>query len=133
MLRLPPEHWRAREGFELTDPGTDLAGAQDEANYCIWCHNQGKDSCSSGLKEKDGSFRKSVFGVTLAGCPLDEKISEMNLVASRGYSLGALAIVTVDNPLLCRHRAPHLQRPHEGLHLSAPGAGRYHRRSRPAP
>jgi NADPH-dependent glutamate synthase beta subunit-like oxidoreductase/NAD(P)H-flavin reductase len=99
MMRLPEHDWRARDGFALTDAGTDLAGALDQANYCIWCHNQGKDSCSHGLAEKDGSFRKSVFGVTLAGCPLDEKISEMNLVATRGYSLGALAIVAVDNPL----------------------------------
>ena len=90
----------ARDGFALTDAGTDLAGALDQANYCIWCHNQGKDSCSHGpASEKDGGFQKSVFGVTLAGCPLDEKISEMNLVASRGYSLGALAIVAVDNPM----------------------------------
>ncbi len=80
-------------------PGTDLTGALDQANYCIWCHNQGKDSCSKGLKEKDGAFKKSVFGVTLAGCPLEEKISEMNLVKARGNSLGALAIVAVDNPI----------------------------------
>ncbi|HTZ36572.1 MAG TPA: FAD-dependent oxidoreductase [Stellaceae bacterium] len=99
MMRLPEHAWRARDGFALTDPGTDLEGALDQANYCIWCHNQGKDSCSKGLTEKDAGFKKSVFGVTLAGCPLDEKISEMNLVASRGYSLGALAIVAVDNPL----------------------------------
>jgi hypothetical protein len=99
MLRLPEDEWRHREGFVLTDRGTDLAGALSEANYCIWCHNQGKDSCSKGLREKDGAFRKSVFGVTLAGCPLEEKISEMNLVKSRGYGLGALAIVTIDNPL----------------------------------
>jgi NADPH-dependent glutamate synthase beta subunit-like oxidoreductase/NAD(P)H-flavin reductase len=99
MLRLPEDEWRARDGFGLTDHGTDLAGAQDEANYCIWCHNQQKDSCRSGLHDKDGSFKKSVFGVTLAGCPLDEKISEMNLVKARGYSIGALAIVAVDNPL----------------------------------
>ena len=99
MMRLPEHNWRARDGFALTDAGTDLAGALDHANYCIWCHNQGKDSCSTGLKEKDGGFRKTVFGVTLAGCPLDEKISELNLVKSRGYSLGALAIVAVDNPI----------------------------------
>ncbi|HVH81268.1 MAG TPA: pyridine nucleotide-disulfide oxidoreductase, partial [Stellaceae bacterium] len=99
MMRLPEHDWRARDGFALTDAGTDLAGALDQANYCIWCHNQGKDSCAHGLTEKDGSFRKSSFGVTLAGCPLDEKISEMNLVKARGYSLGALAIVAVDNPL----------------------------------
>jgi NADPH-dependent glutamate synthase beta subunit-like oxidoreductase/NAD(P)H-flavin reductase len=99
MLRLPADAWRRREGFGLTDAGTDLTGALDQANYCIWCHNQGKDSCSRGLKDKDGSFRKSVFGVTLAGCPLEEKISEMNLVKARGCGLGALAIVAVDNPI----------------------------------
>jgi NADPH-dependent glutamate synthase beta subunit-like oxidoreductase/NAD(P)H-flavin reductase len=99
MLRLPEDEWRGREGFVLTDHGTDLTGALDQANYCIWCHNQGKDSCSKGLREKDGAFKRSVFGVTLAGCPLEEKISEMNLVKSRGYGLGALAIVAVDNPI----------------------------------
>jgi NADPH-dependent glutamate synthase beta subunit-like oxidoreductase/NAD(P)H-flavin reductase len=99
MLRLPEDEWRRRDGFALTDRGTDLTGALDQANYCIWCHNQGKDSCSKGLKEKDGAFKKSVFGATLAGCPLEEKISEMNLVKARGNSLGALAIVAVDNPL----------------------------------
>jgi NADPH-dependent glutamate synthase beta subunit-like oxidoreductase/NAD(P)H-flavin reductase len=99
MLRLPEDDWRRREGFALTDRGTDLTGALDQANYCIWCHHQGKDSCSRGLKEKDGAFKKSVFGVTLAGCPLEEKISEMNLVKARGNSLGALAIVAVDNPI----------------------------------
>ena len=99
MLRLPEDQWRAREGFALTDPGTDLAGALDQANYCIWCHNQGRTAARSGLQEKDGGFKKSVFGVTLAGCPLDEKISEMNLVKARGNSIGALAIVAVDNPL----------------------------------
>ena len=58
----------------------DLAGALDQAHYCIKCHHQSKDSCSSGLKEKTGEFKKSVFNVTLAGCPLDEKISELNVV-----------------------------------------------------
>jgi NADPH-dependent glutamate synthase beta subunit-like oxidoreductase/NAD(P)H-flavin reductase len=99
MLRRPEADWRRREGFALTDPGTDLVGALDQANYCIWCHNQGKDSCAKGLREKDGSFKKTVFGVTLAGCPLEEKISEMNLVKARGNAIGALAIITVDNPL----------------------------------
>jgi NADPH-dependent glutamate synthase beta subunit-like oxidoreductase/NAD(P)H-flavin reductase len=99
MLKLPQAHRRARDGFALTDPGTDLTGALDHANYCIWCHNQGKDSCSKGLKEKSGEFKKSPFGVVLAGCPLDEKISEMNLVETGGHTIGALAIVTIDNPM----------------------------------
>jgi NADPH-dependent glutamate synthase beta subunit-like oxidoreductase/NAD(P)H-flavin reductase len=101
MLRLPEAHRRFRDGFALTDPGMDLKGALDHANYCIWCHNQGKDSCSRGLKDrKTGAFQKSVFGVTLAGCPLEEKISEMNLVKAGGNSIGALAIVAIDNPMV---------------------------------
>ena len=98
-LELNSDHWRLREGFQLTDPGTDLTGALDQAHYCIKCHNQGKDSCSSGLKEKNGAFKSSVFGVPLAGCPLDEKISEMNAVKGNGNPIGALAIVTIDNPM----------------------------------
>src|SRR5215813_13715794 len=47
--KLADEQLRRREGFALTDIGTDLRGALDQANYCIWCHNQGKDSCSRGL------------------------------------------------------------------------------------
>jgi NADPH-dependent glutamate synthase beta subunit-like oxidoreductase/NAD(P)H-flavin reductase len=99
MLKLPPSHRRARDGFALTDSGTDLAGALDHANYCIWCHNQGKDSCAKGLTEKSGEFKNSVFEVVLAGCPLEEKISEMNLVEAGGHTIGALAIVAIDNPM----------------------------------
>ena len=95
-----PEHeWRHREGFGLTDPGIDLTGALDEANYCIHCHNQGKDSCSIGLREKTGEFKKSHFGVTLSGCPLEEKISEFHAAMTRGHTVGALGIITIDNPM----------------------------------
>ena len=98
-LRLPAIHWRNREGFGLTDEGMDLTHALDQAAYCIKCHHQAKDSCRTGLKEKNGKYKTSVFGVTLNGCPLDEKISEMNVVKQRGYSIGGLAIVTIDNPM----------------------------------
>jgi len=100
-MKLPRPLLRHREGFALTDAGYDLVRALDHANYCIWCHNQGKDSCSRGLRDrKTTKFQKSPFGVTLAGCPLEEKISEMNLLKSEGFSLGALAVAMVDNPLL---------------------------------
>ncbi|HEU0290909.1 MAG TPA: FAD-dependent oxidoreductase [Burkholderiales bacterium] len=104
--RLNPEHLRRRDGFKLTDPGTNLVGALDQAHYCIWCHEQGKDSCSTGLLEKgasgkgSASFKKSPFGVTLAGCPLEEKISEFHKAKTEGYSIGALAIIIVDNPMV---------------------------------
>jgi NADPH-dependent glutamate synthase beta subunit-like oxidoreductase/NAD(P)H-flavin reductase len=101
MKLIPHTELRHREGFALTDPGTNLAGALDEANYCIWCHEQGKDSCSKGLKEKPPAegFRKTVFGVPLAGCPLEEKISEFHMVKARGEPLAALGIIAVDNPM----------------------------------
>jgi NADPH-dependent glutamate synthase beta subunit-like oxidoreductase/NAD(P)H-flavin reductase len=99
MLKMPHRHLRLRDGFGLTDIGTGIEGALDHANYCIWCHQQAKDSCSKGLQEKSGQFKKSPFGVTLAGCPLDEKISEMNLAFAGGATVGALAIAVIDNPM----------------------------------
>ena len=104
-FRFDVSRMRRREGFKLTDAGTDLTGALDHANYCIWCHEQGKDSCSKGLKEKGASgrgaasFKKSPFGVTLAGCPLEEKISEFHKAKTEGHVVGALAIIVVDNPM----------------------------------
>ncbi|MBC8006685.1 MAG: FAD-dependent oxidoreductase [Prolixibacteraceae bacterium] len=99
-------HLRRRHGFALTDSGTDLVGALNETNYCIWCHEQEKDSCSHGLKEKPSSpetrpaFRRTVFGVPLAGCPLEERISEFQKLKSEGMSVGALAMIALDNPMV---------------------------------
>ena len=91
---------RYRDGFKLTDQGASFAQALDHANYCIWCHNQGKDSCSKGLRDrKTGAYEVDVFGTKQVGCPLEERISEMNLARSRGYVVAALAIVAIDNPL----------------------------------
>ena len=99
-------HTRRRHGFALTDSGTDLVGALNETNYCIWCHEQEKDSCSHGLKEKATSaearqaFKKTLFGVPLAGCPLEERISEFQKLKTEGVAVGALAMITLDNPMV---------------------------------
>ncbi len=101
MLRLPEADWRPRDGFGLTDAGMGPQQALDQMNYCIWCHAQGKDSCSKGLADrKAGGFQKSPFGVTLSGCPLDEKISEMHSLRAEGAVLGAFAAIAVDNPMM---------------------------------
>ena len=101
MLRLPEHHWRPRDGFALTDAGMNAQQALDQINYCILCHTQGKDSCRHGLKDrKSGEFQKSPFGVTLAGCPLDEKISEMHTLRAQGSAIGAFAIIAIDNPMM---------------------------------
>ena len=98
-------HLRNREGFSLTDTGIDLAGALDEANYCIWCHEQGKDSCSKGFVQKPKnpeelpSFKKSELGALLAGCPLEERISEFHKLKTQGHAIGSLAMIVLDNPM----------------------------------
>ena len=132
-MKLPRSLLRHREGFALTDQGYDLERSLDHANYCIWCHNQGKDSCSKGLKDrKTGAFQKSPFGVTLAGCPLEEKISEMNLLKAEGFSIGARGDGRRRQSADGGDRPPHLQRLHEGLHLSRSRSRSTSRRSRRA-
>lgn len=99
-LQSDPSHLRRREGFNLTDSGTDLAGALDEINYCILCHHQGRDSCSKGSTDKKtGELTKNAVGVTMEGCPLEEKISEMHEVKAAGHAMAALAVIVVDNPM----------------------------------
>jgi NADPH-dependent glutamate synthase beta subunit-like oxidoreductase/NAD(P)H-flavin reductase len=105
--RIKPDHLRRREGFALTDHGASLVEALDQTHYCIECHPQGKDSCSKGLREKPSAeapqkivFKKSALGATLAGCPLEEKISEFLALKSLGLSIAALATVIIDNPMV---------------------------------
>jgi NADPH-dependent glutamate synthase beta subunit-like oxidoreductase/NAD(P)H-flavin reductase len=101
MLRLPEHDWRPRDGFALTDAGMNRQQALDQMNYCIWCHTQNKDSCSTGMRDrKTAQFQKSPFGVTLNGCPLDEKISEMHTLRAQGSVLGAFAAIAIDNPMM---------------------------------
>jgi NADPH-dependent glutamate synthase beta subunit-like oxidoreductase/NAD(P)H-flavin reductase len=97
---------RAREGFALTDKGCDLTYALDQANYCIWCHAQGRDSCSKGLKHKQkdntqglAAYKSSSHGVTLTGCPLEERISEFQQLKAQAVPIGALAMICIDNPM----------------------------------
>ncbi len=96
-----PEDIIPRHGFTHTDPGISLAQALDNANYCIFCHNQSKDSCSHGMRDKNtGSYVENSLHIKLTGCPLDEKISEMNTLKSEGWIIAALAVVAIDNPMV---------------------------------
>ena len=110
ITTIRPEHIRrrldrSRAPFALTDPGTDLVGALDQTHYCILCHKQGKDSCSKGLRDKPGAdgapvFRRSAFGAELAGCPLEERISEFHTLKNDARPIAALAMIAVDNPMV---------------------------------
>lgn len=102
-VAAPDEELRQRDGFKLTDPRMTAREVQDEVNYCIYCHDHDGDFCSKGFPVKKGDpeqgLKKNPLDVTLTGCPLEEKISEMNFLKNDGWTLGSLAMVMVDNPL----------------------------------
>jgi NADPH-dependent glutamate synthase beta subunit-like oxidoreductase/NAD(P)H-flavin reductase len=94
------EHHRRRDGFGLTDPRFPERRVLYEVDHCIYCHDRDTDSCSKGMRNrKEAGFKSNPLGVTITGCPLEEKISEMHLVKKQGDNIGALALVTLDNPL----------------------------------
>jgi len=100
LRRLPEKQWRVREGFNLTDTGCDIAGALSETKYCLLCWKNGRDSCSKGFyAPKTGELMKSPLGAPLDGCPLGQKISEMNELKAQGFSIGALGVICIDNPM----------------------------------
>ncbi len=91
---------RRREGFQLTDPRMTRREILGETHYCLLCHDREKDSCSKGFFDaKTAAWQKNPLGIALKGCPLDEKISEMHQLRREGDSIGALALVAIDNPM----------------------------------
>ncbi len=99
LLHGAAEEMRRRDGFKLTDDRGTLRDALYEVDYCLICHEREKDSCSTGLREKDGAPKRNPLGIKTEGCPLDEKISEMHLLKRQGDSIASLALVTIDNPM----------------------------------
>lgn len=94
------KNFRYRDGFDLTDKRMSLKKALGEVDYCIYCHDRDKDSCSKGLRDnRTKAVQKNPLGITLNGCPLDEKISEAHILRKNGDVLGALAMIIVDNPM----------------------------------
>jgi NADPH-dependent glutamate synthase beta subunit-like oxidoreductase/NAD(P)H-flavin reductase len=97
---VPAEpHYRRRDGFKLTDPRYTARQITDQAHYCIYCHERKKDSCSRGFPEKEDKFKVNPLGIPLQGCPLDERIGEMNFLRADGDSIAGLAVVMIDNPM----------------------------------
>jgi len=95
----PEWRLRRRDGFKLTDARMKPREVLSEIHYCVLCHERDKDSCSKGLRDKDGKVVVNALGIELAGCPLGEKISEMHLLRKQGDAVGALALVALDNPM----------------------------------
>jgi NADPH-dependent glutamate synthase beta chain and related oxidoreductases len=93
--------YAARDGFALTDLGLSSQQAYLEAEYCLKCHTRNKDSCRTGLHDKanPAAILSNPLGRTLAGCPLEQKVSEMMILQGQGLTLAALAIIMIDNPM----------------------------------
>ncbi len=95
-----PKLFRRRDGFKLTDRRANDAMAMNEIDQCVFCHEREKDSCSKGLLDKKTQkIAKNPLGIDLNGCPLDEHISEMHALYAEGDPIGALALVTIRNPM----------------------------------
>ena len=95
----PDWRLRLRDGFKLTDARMTSRETLSEIHYCVLCHERDKDSCSKGIHEKDGKVAVNPLGIELAGCPLDEKISEMHAMRQAGDAIAGLAIIVLDNPM----------------------------------
>ena len=77
----PSDEWRrARRLRADRSPAPTSPARSTRRITASGATTRARTAARTGLKEKDGAFKKSAFGVTLAGCPLEEKISEMNLV-----------------------------------------------------
>jgi NADPH-dependent glutamate synthase beta subunit-like oxidoreductase/NAD(P)H-flavin reductase len=95
----PDERLRRRDGFVLTDRRMNPRQILSEIHYCILCHERDKDTCSKGILDSSGNITKNPLDIPLAGCPLDEKISEMHYLRKLGDAIGALALVMISNPM----------------------------------
>ncbi len=117
------QHRRRRDGFALTDLRMSPRES-DEVDYCLYCHERQKDSCSTGCTRRRAAEDEPA-GHRAEGCPLDEKISEMHVLQQGGRFVWPPRDDHARQPHAARHRPPHLQRLHEGLHLSEAGAGQH--------
>ncbi|MGH9941882.1 MAG: pyridine nucleotide-disulfide oxidoreductase [Pyrinomonadaceae bacterium] len=99
LMRGLDRNLRRRDGFKLTDRRASEREVLYEVDYCLYCHERDKDSCSKGLRASDGALKRNPLGIALEGCPLDEKISEMHVLKKRGDSIAALVLVVIDNPM----------------------------------
>jgi len=109
-LTLPSDQYRSRDGFGLTEQGKSQAAMRSDVHHCIYCHDKAGDFCSTGfpVKKNDPSqgLKTNPLDNILTGCPLEQKISEMNLLKKRGRTIAPLAMIMLDNPMcvLTGHR-----------------------------
>lgn len=100
LIQSPEDRLKPRDGFKLSDKRMNKREVLNQVDYCMYCHDRDKDSCSKGLTDRFGTKKSNPLGIELVGCPLNEKISEMHLVRKNGFPIASLALVIIDNPNL---------------------------------
>jgi len=100
----PENTLRQRDGFSLTDERMTTREVQNEVDYCVYCHKNEGDFCSKGFPVKKGQpelgLKTNLLDEAMTGCPLEQKISEMNTLQKHGHTLAALAVIMIDNPMV---------------------------------
>ena len=99
---MSAKSFKFRQGFAHTDHVWGSRQVSLEANYCIVCHPKNGDFCRTGFPVKKGQseLRVNALSELLVGCPLEQHISEMNLLMQEGLPLAALAVAMINNPML---------------------------------
>ena len=104
-----PVHTRYfRPGLTSCPRPLPVGRIHEEAHACLYCHKRSKDTCRTGFppQNPDASPPHNPLGNALKGCPLQQKISEMNALYAEGHTLAAGIVMLLDNPLavLTGHR-----------------------------
>ena len=99
--RGPGRRRRRRDGFDADRPAHDPPRGARTRRTTASSATSGRRTparrASSTRRPPRG--RRTRSGIPLKGCPLDEKISEMHQLRREGDSIGALALVCIDNPM----------------------------------
>ena len=99
IMDNPEDHFRQRDGFKLNDFPRTERQLLNQIDYCMYCHEREKDSCSKGLTDRMGNLQTNPLGNKLHGCPLEEKISEAHFLRKEGFPLAAFSLIMIDNPM----------------------------------
>ncbi|NUY39838.1 glutamate synthase subunit beta [Wolbachia endosymbiont of Litomosoides brasiliensis] len=94
LLETPVSFWRVMQESKKKEESTSVPSTRMTGEY-----TQMSEGCIKSPLNNYNTFKRSPLELELHGCPLEQKISEMNLVKSEGYDIASLAIVMIDNPL----------------------------------
>ena len=101
--KLPRPHAAPSRGLRADRRRLSICVARlDHAHYCIWCHNQGKDSCSSGLKDaRTAAFQKIAVRRHPGGLPArGEDLGDEHPQEPRASRSARWPWSSVDNPMV---------------------------------